>query len=471
MDASENTMTNHASVPPHLRLGLWGATVAALLLVTGATYVLLHGIYRPENTDDAWSLSFAHNYVHRGITYDMNFGMSHRGVALFGKGHACVYGRVLDTVGWNKSNAHLISAAFMLLSAGVWHRIAIKLGYGRRQAGALALLMLLVEPFFGAANQARADAMTFFLDSLALLLFVCRLDLLSGLCATAAVENHPMGVMSLLYILALGMSQARTLLADRKTLARRAGFFFLGLGIGAAGYLCLHGRFVHYVSEVFRKENLGQGARVGNFLVEYFLRTKYYRHLPELVLILASLGVFLAHRRYRQRPFPLILLGVMLGSTILIRHPSFHYAVYVYPAFLLIVMSAFPSPRQLAGALLTAMILLVPQYAFVFYKNHDHSFPRYVREIHSAVPDDGLPVIGRANDWFAFLDRPFYWVEYNGDLTKLGLREFYLIAGRDYGQPECARTRAFVEGFFVNRRETVTADRENLEILHLTSKP
>jgi len=42
---------------------------------------------------------------------------------------------VLDTVGWNKSNAHLISAAFMLLSAGVWHRIAIKLGYGRRQAG------------------------------------------------------------------------------------------------------------------------------------------------------------------------------------------------------------------------------------------------------------------------------------------------------------------------------------------------
>ena len=50
----------------------WGSY--ALLLSIALSYFFLHGSYRFDNKDDAWTLSFAYNWLHKGVEYDLTFG-------------------------------------------------------------------------------------------------------------------------------------------------------------------------------------------------------------------------------------------------------------------------------------------------------------------------------------------------------------------------------------------------------------
>lgn len=162
--------------------------VTICLLTAVTLYVFLHTIYRPDNMDDAWFLSIARNHIVNGIETDEVFGGlpgsgGFGGVVLFGKTYTHIYGSILNLAGWTKSNSHAISLVFMLISAACWFGITVSLGYGRTIASFFAALLLIVEPFFGAANQARPDAMSFFCVSAGLFLFLKRSYLPAGFLA------------------------------------------------------------------------------------------------------------------------------------------------------------------------------------------------------------------------------------------------------------------------------------------------
>jgi hypothetical protein len=62
-----------------------------------------------------------------------------------------------------------------------------------------------------------------------------------------------------------------------------------------------------------------------------------------------------------------------------------------------------------------------------------------------AVPHNQLPVVGAANDWFAFKDRRFYALYYNGRFSKLKLKEFYLIENKNFRHDEFPEMKSIIK--------------------------
>lgn len=219
----------------------------------------------------------------------------------------------------------------------------------------------------------------------------------------------------------------------------------LGVVLGVLYYLALHHRNLAALSGAV------SGGNVGGFysiLIEYFFKTKHYRHLPELALFLSCLLWFLGKRLYRTNRFiPAFLLAALAFATI-IRRPSFMYMIYVYPALLLLVLWIAEESRRLRIMAIFWLIYLFPQYAFVYAQNHDWNLNTYLSNVQQAVPADRTPVVGRPNDWFAFMNRPFYGVDYGGDFRQLGLQEFYLIEDESYRRGKYQRMQAAIDSLY-----------------------
>ncbi|MBQ9344240.1 MAG: hypothetical protein IJT88_03380 [Kiritimatiellae bacterium] len=441
--------------------------LAAYGVATVLVYVCLHGIYRPDNLDDAWFLSCAHNHVVNGIERDVVFATvpgvnGYGGVMLFGKSFTWLYGTVLRVVGWTKCAAHLLSTLWVVCGAACWGAILVKLGFTRRLALFLGAALLLVEPCFGAANQARPDALSWLLVSGAFLAFLCRRCFWAGLLAAVAIEIHPVGLAAFLYMAsavvarALGRGQGKPMpLAD---------FLWLcaGVGAGFAYYLALHASSLGLLPQILGQGNASDGAW-SNFLFSYFFKTKYYRHLFELVAILLCAGFLVWRRQGREQPFVLVFFGAALLFSLIIRRPSFMYVVYVYPAFLLLLFWTFERQGRLGLAACLLLVFLLPQYAFVWSRNHDWDMDAYLAQVRALVPQDDSPVVGRPNDWFAFPERTFYADCYQGDFSAHAPPSFVLIAGDTfrhggYGafKPAIRHQYTMAElGRFQSRGETV----------------
>jgi hypothetical protein len=184
----------------------WAALFAVLAI---GVYWALHLIYRPENVDDAWVTSYVYGYFKQGIEQDVAFKNQWvvTGVELFGKTFAFLYGALYSIFGWTKNAGHLISTAFAFLAALLWCRVGVLTRLGKLGAVCLAGLLVLAEPGFSAANQARSDAFVFFLMSLATVLALESsrrpwLGFFSGLVAALAFECHPAGFLAFFYVAA-----------------------------------------------------------------------------------------------------------------------------------------------------------------------------------------------------------------------------------------------------------------------------
>jgi hypothetical protein len=429
---------------------LMGLYLVAALSVT----ILLHGIYRPENMDDAVFLSFAHNHVVRGIEGDLCFGASagsggYGGVTFFGKTFTYLYGYLLNIFGWTKGHAHLISTFIVFLSALTWVAILKRLGFSRRLTVFFGLALVIVEPFFGAANQARPDALVFFLASVALLSFVRGWFVGAGFLAVVSIEIHPVGIISFFWATSAAIAMPWSPPPFRRITGGRMGLqLALGLVLGVLYYLALHHRNLVALSEAVTGGNMGG---VYSIFIEYFFKTKHLRHLPELVLFLSCALWFVGKRLYRENKFiPAFTLAALVFATI-IRRPSFMYMIYIYPALLLLVLWTFERSRHLRTIAILWLLYSLPQYAFVYTQNHDWNLSKYLATVQQAVPSDMTPVVGRFNDWFAFMNRSFYGLNYEGNFRNLGLREFYLIEDEAYRQGKYPQMDAAIDNLYTSK--------------------
>ena len=424
---------------------LFGAYLFLALL----TYTLLHGIYRPDNMDDAWFLSFAHNHMVKGIETDITFGTApggggFGGVVLFGKSYTYFYGGILNAIGWTKSHAHIISTICIFLSAACWSLLLRRTGFSKRIYILFGLALPLVEPFFAAANQARPDALSFLIVSSAALAFSFHHNITAGLLAAMAIEIHPVGISAPLIILALFIPGKHSTTMTWRGAIRTTLWLCVGGLIGLTYYYLLHEQNLHLLNKTIQQGNTGAN-RINNILFEYFFKTKYFRHIPELLVLVAAAALFLFKRLYRETKVVPALFVVCILFTLIIRRPNFMYTVYVYPAFLLLILwiSERYSFLKFTGVALLAY--LIPQYALVYVKNHDWSMERYIAQIQDAVPEGTDPVVGQPNDWFAFMNRPFYITDYRGNFASILQREFILIENDLYRSEYYPDLKAFVE--------------------------
>lgn len=395
---------------------------AALIL---AAWIGLHGIYRPENIDDAWYLSMAYSHLHGGDPGDPVFGGNTGGVQLFGMLFAHLWGWGLDSFGWTKSTAHLISTAVMLVGAGFWWGTSRRLLPEKGAAGAFVALLLVAEPFFAAANQARPDTLTFTLIAATMFCVVTERYVVAGLLAMLAFESHPMGLLAAWLGGAVVVGCAGTSGTTSIRWRGIAGRVGLGAAIGAGVYLALHAKHLG----VFRSA-IDQNLTAGNFLWEYFLETKFKRHLPELGILLSAAALAIIRRDLRPTlEVRVLAVAAILGSMVLPRG-NFHYAVLVYPCLLLFLVDVAFRARALVPLLALFWCLLVPQYGFVWWRNRAHDFDAYLAAVTEAVPEDDVPIVGPPNAWFAFRDRTFYAHHYGKDFVALGLRDLWWLRDR-----------------------------------------
>jgi hypothetical protein len=441
--------------------------IGAYCVATVLVYFFLHGIYRPENMDDAWFLSFAHNHVVNGVESDVAFGAEpgqggFGGVMLFGKSFSHLYGTILNSVGWTKSAAHKVSTLCVLLSATCWIGVLSKLGFSRRLAVFFGAALLLLEPFFGAANQARPDALSFLIVSGSSLCFVSRRYFLAGVLATVAIEIHPVGISALLFMGSVVIAPPARI-AKEKTASLKAFLWFAaGLGVGILYYLALHAYNLGLLPLVLTQGNTG-GSAVNNILFEYFFKTKHFRHIPELIIIITSAGWYFFHRYDRENRFIPIFLIASLLFTVIIRRPNFMYTIYVYPAFLLLIFWTFERHGRLLLVAVLLLVYLLPQYALVFVQNRSWDMGQYLSDVCALTPEDGSPIVGQPNDWFAFPNRTFYATDYRGDFRAIAPKVFVLVESDAFRRGAYPALKSVVDdlyssselGSFQSRGETV----------------
>jgi len=389
------------------RLKLAGIAAAVALV---AVYGALFGRYRLENVDDAWTLAWAHNFINRGIETDLVFYDGQGGgVYAFGKLYCMLYGPLLNAIGWTKAHAHGISIGLTCAALLFWYLALRRIGYDRRLCFTFVVILGLIEPVFAMANMARVDAIVFLLVAVSFYAFAAGFFLPAGLAAILAVENHPIGCVAFLYMAALALARLKPGLERKRVIA---GTLLLGVGamLGVVVYVALHYKSLGAAAGSVAY-NVRASFGIPNFLYHYYFKTKYLRHVPELVITVAAFALYLARRFWRDDRFPLLAALALAASSFLIRRANFHYAVFAYPAFVLLWVYVGERWRRPTALLGLVLVLLLPQYGLVAYRHRHESaaaFEQYAADLRLAVPSDATPVVGSANEWFAFTDREFY---------------------------------------------------------------
>ena len=401
------------------------------LLSIFAIYFLLHTKYYVYYVDDTWFVSEAYHYVSTGKTEDVLFRTPDAPdrVLLFGKTFFYIYGRFFAAAGWTKSNAHILSSIFIWLSAGLWFLIARQLNFSGQLQKLFPLSILIFPAFFSAANIARPDALIFFLSTLTFLLFLKRLYFLSGFALLISLECHLMGMTGFFYILSYVIFERKTFLSNKQKLIGSIAFFLTGTALGAFYYYSLHK--VDFSFEKLRtvlslKKEMSD-FKFG-FIIRYFVRDFWYRHVWELLLIITSAGLFIKNRLWRYQPFVTVFLPVMIVSSFVASRPNPNYMLFVYPAFLLLIFYTFEKLQMIHKLLWCAGSALVVLYGCHYLFNRSFDFQAVVTETRKNLPDENLPVIGMPDNWFAVPERVFYPIHSSvKQLPSLGLKEFYLV--------------------------------------------
>lgn len=405
---------------------------AALIALAGAVLILhigFHSRYSAEYLDDAWVLSWAWNLYKNGEARDIVFGEQGGGTVHFQRTLAIVYGAAASLFGWTRGVGHGVSKVFVVTAAVLWYFIVRRLGYRKAAAGIFAGTMLLLEAYFGIANKIRPEPLGLMLCSAALLLFMNRRYLLSGLLLAVAVENHPFAFTGGFWILAYLV----VLLPEMRS---RPGFYLLGalrflggLTLGFGYWLALHPSSMGELSGLSRWS-------VGNVFSAYYFTHRYaWRHWPEALAALAALAVFAVRKTHRSHPFVLPFLIAVVTASLVMPRGNIHYIVYLYPAVILLILTVAEDLRITPLAVFALLIFQLPQYAWLFWMQKDYSHREHLARLQEAVPPNDEPIYGHPNAWFAFQEREFYGY---GAFSRFGLpprewpESFILIETSDY---------------------------------------
>ncbi len=376
-------------------------------------YIFLYDIYRPHNIDDAWFLSLAYNYLNFGIEYDLMFnaGLS-EGLIAFHKTGAILYGYFLNLTGWDYAKAQFLSLFFMLISGLFWFLALKKLEFELKTRITFLLLFFYIEISFAANTSTRYEALILAFQSFTLYLFLIRKYFLVGLITTISFEAHPIVLMNFSYIFGLVLScrakEGFSYFFNPANIKWKSVYYFsLGCSIGVLYYFYLHQTPITKIYEILIANSVQgvgkyQETKLGALGLYYF-KSKYYRHIPELIIVIASLSIYLFKKHHKDKLY--ILFWLILLNILSFLRPTPTYASIIYPAFIVLMVTSFQSLRKLNLLLIIFIILMLPQYFGVYYLNKDWDTKKYVAAINKLVPKDGLPVIGSAISWHALKER------------------------------------------------------------------
>jgi hypothetical protein len=252
------------------------------------------------------------------------------------------------------------------------------------------------------ATQARPEAFAFLLVSGSLLLAMQERWFWSAFFGALAVESHPAAALGCFWLL------PQLLQSPLESARTRRNWLFAGMGgtVAVLAYLVLHRPYLADLAEALRggSESLGLGR---HFAIEYFFRTKYLRHLPELLIFaMAAFFYFRSANPLRRLAGPLPTMVLVVGSLLLSR-PNFHYMVYLYPLPVLWYVGVSCSGNVRGSALwrwsLPALYLALG--ALVILKNHDYSSAEWNRALAQGSLVTQGRVVGPPEAWFILKDR------------------------------------------------------------------
>ena len=417
-----------------------GWALAVYILCFFAVYLALQLKYRVTNLDDTWEVSRAYYFLHQHFTGDPIDGSDDisSGVQYFRKGYTFLLGTALDLIGFTKPNSYWLSLLFIVGGLACWFPALRRLNYSRELAATFSVTGLLLDPFFSAATSSREEAFVFFMSSLAFLFFVRQNYFLAALAGWAALETHPTGalaffLMGAAYLATSLKGQTHPLRSPKNLVFASAGFI-----LGGLYFVWLHADVLNtQLPEKLIKSNQMGEHSVQNFLFEYFFHSKFNRHLAEFILLFLGFFEFLRKKMFKSDTFLIPLSIFLLVFSLVFQRPQFHYVLYFYPVFLLVLAKVFQARWGLAWLVWGILTLLLPQYAFAYHGNKAYDYYYEVGQYQKLIPADGLPVVGTPNAWFAFPGRKFYFNRYDGDFAKLGLARFYLVINDGFwGNPD-----------------------------------
>jgi len=401
-------------------------TFGFLLLI----YSFLFSRYLLNDIDDTWTTAWVYYFIHDNTTQDIVFqenNPNYWGVRFFSHIFCYVYGSILLLIGFTRDNVHLISNFFGLGTLWCWYQLGKKVFSEKKDVFVFLLLLASSTLFFASANKGRSDMFVFFFMSLALWLFSDQKYFFSALAACIAIETHPIGGLVFGYMAAYAYIFDKELLRLKK----QKGMLPLIAGglLGLCGYVGLHFNELSNLRAMF--DALPESS---NFLYEHFFgRNSFrWRYWPDLFIFIAAGGwaIYRSSKR-RQMTFPLLASLFLVAGSFAFRRSNFHYALFCYPAFLMLAVESFGSLRwkNISWLLFFFLGVLLPQYGYLCWKN---GFCRDYRQYQKAVGSFPFPgnslIYGHPADWFALQkyrtfrsltefqppDREFYLIEHDG---------------------------------------------------------
>jgi hypothetical protein len=406
--------------------------------------------YNPYRMDDAWFMSFVYQSYVKRINTDEVFGgdisNGYGGTQLFGKIYTNFYGFFATSFHrWDKHFFYFISGSFVLMSAGIFGLIARQLTTPLPVAIIYSFCLVYMDVFFSTAHLVRVEAFILFFSSLAAW-FTLRQWYGSAICATAiALETHPTGSVALFLMIPIVFySKPNFQLPLYSTILK----LLVICTACIATYLWLH-------PDAFsRFQELKQASNIldlnNNFLYAYYFETRYFRKIPELILLLIC--VIYAINMCVKQPllsedkliFSWFILSILFS--ILIGRGNWSYAVLVYPAFVLLIIRVALNYDKIIQLFMVLWILYTVQYIALYSINQRHPlsseysavYTDYVREHFKST---GLPIIGLPNDYFNFYDKTFYVLCYvNADKFEKNVKKAILIQ----------HTEAYLKRYYMN---------------------
>lgn len=396
-----------------------------------AFYALFHMKYMPEYLDDAWTLSWAYRLMKFQDITDYVFGyVNTRGSILFGRGYSYFYGSILEVIGWSRSNATIISTILIWLTSFIWYKITIKLGYAKKTAKIISILFLIMEIYFAIGNKLRSDSLALCLISFAFYLFISRHYLLAGLLSIVAFEIHAISLTYFFYILAYLISIFDDMKSRPAYYVKGALVFLLGVVLGLVYYFLLQGDYLQFFFEKTTNE------MDGHTFYAYFWKMKFaWRHLPEILIIILTLGYFIKKRLYVKDKFILPFLISCILSSFVLRRGNYHYTAFVYPAVLLLISYVVNDIKKEKLFWILLLCYIIPQYGYLYYNNYSYNQSKYELSLQDSIPDDGKFILGNSGAWFGLKEREYHDYGYfkRGAVgTNIVPEELYLISNKDY---------------------------------------
>lgn len=389
-----------------------------LLLLTLYLTPTLHD-YTQYRTDDVWFASFIYNdYVNNIRTDEVYGGTLSNGLGgtlLFGKLFTSFYGFLADTIfGWEKVNLYSISVLITLLAAITWIFIFKSFDVESVYCLAFPICFLLSKSLFAAAHSLRPEVFVLFFSSLALLAAIYHWYWLSCLTCFISIETHPIGVVSIFYLIPLLASNSH-----RNYLAIH--FKSIALQVTASFIICLilyqhlHGDFLK--TGLIELKQSYRPPLSQNFFIDHFFAQKLFQNIPDFLLIAFSIVIYIKSKEYRDRDNVLgyMIVGMILFSILINRSVSGAYAVLAEPIIISITFYIFLKIKKIPLLLLIVVAINTPKYAYAYYRNlsevHYDSNKSYQTKLTNSIPNFDLPVVGPPYDYWTFLGKATYFVE------------------------------------------------------------